>query len=196
MKKKQIQRLRYAATFLVSVAVGVGGSYVWNWAANPVSAPAAAPGPDASQTQAGELQVRVRGGVAEWFDGMRWNTVGAVEELEQNDPTAIQSETWQLLAQQRSAAKQQQRQSALTQLSKEENALSTGEKPAAQTTQSSRPATSGTTTPATTTPGSTQTPSQTQTTPSTPSTPPAQTTTPEPDPVGDGENISGEDLFG
>ena len=194
MKKKLVQWLRYAATFLVSVAVGVGGSYVWNWAANPVSVPAAAPGPDASQTQADELQVRVRGGVAEWFDGMRWNTAGAVEELEQNDPTTVQSETWQLLAQQRSAAKQEQRQSALTQLSREENALSTGKKPAAQTTQTNRPATSTTTpttTPAATTPGSTQAPPQTQTPPSTPSTPPAQTTTPEPVSSGDGTDMDG-----
>ena len=150
MKKKQIQRLRYAATFLLSVAIGVGGSYVWSWAANPVGAPAAAPNASQGETvQTDGVQVRVRGGVAEWFDGMRWNAAGAVEELEQNDPTAVRSETWQLLAQQRSAAKQQERQSALTQLSREENALSTGVKPAAQTTQTRRPAAS-TTTPAAT----------------------------------------------
>lgn len=185
MKKKQVQRLRYAATFLVSVAVGVGGSCVWNRAADPVSAPVAAPGPDASQTQAGELQVRVRGGVAEWFDGMRWNTAGTVEELEQNDPTTLKSETWQLLAQQRSAAKQQQRQSALTQLSREENALSTGKKPAAQTTPSSRPAAQ------TTTPDPTPDPPPTPTQDPTPTPPPASSSTAEQNPAGDGEDMSG-----
>lgn len=176
MKKKQVQRLRYAATFFVSIAVGVGGCYAWNWAANPVGVPASAPG--VQQTQTDGVQVRVRGGVAEWFDGMRWNAAGAVEELEQNDPTAAQSEIWQLLAQQRSAAKQQQRQSALTQLSREENALSTGEKPAAQTTPAKKPGTStkpsGSTTPAPTTP------------PSNPATPPPA----QPPSTGDGEDVS------
>ena len=175
MKKKQVQRLRYAAAFLISVAVGVGGCSVWRVAAQPAAAPAFAP--NAAQGQAEEVQVRVRGGVAEWFDGVRWNAAGAVEQLEQEDPTAVRSETWQLLAQQRAAAKQQQRQSALTQLSREANALSTGQKPAAQTTPSRRPATNTTAPPAVT-----PTPPPTQQTP-----PPAQT--PESEPSGDGEDM-------
>lgn len=192
MKKKQVQRLRYAAAFLVSAAVGVGGCFVWSRAVHPVGAPAAAP--NASQEQAAQavqtdgVQVRVRGGVAEWFDGMRWNAAGTVEELEQGDPTAVQSETWQLVAQQRSAAKQQQRQSALEQLSREENALSTGEKPAAQTTQTRRPA-AQTTTPAATPSAPAQTPTQTpvQTPPPTPT--PTPQPEPEPAPTGDGEDL-------
>lgn len=193
MKKKQVQRLRYAATFLVSIAVGVGGSYVWNQAVQPVSAPAAAP--DAAPAQTDAVQVRVRGGAAEWFDGVRWNPAGAVEQLEQSDPTAVQSETWQLLAQQRSAAKEQQRESALTQLSREANALSTGAKPAAQTTQTRQPTASATTPAATTpsapaaTPAPTPPPAQTQT------PPPAQQPEPEPAPSGDGTDIDGGEGF-
>lgn len=182
MKKKQVQRLRYAATFLVSIAVGAGGCYAWNWAANPAGVPASASG--VQQTQTDGVQVRVRGGVAEWFDGMRWNAAGTVEELEQNDPASAQSETWQLVAQRRSAAKQQQRQSALAQLSREENTLSTGEQPAAQTTQTRRP-TASTTTPASTTPSGTTAPATTP--PSTTTPPPAQPSPPAQ--TGDGEDI-------
>ena len=193
MKKKQVQRLRYAATFLVSIAVGVGGSYVWNQAVRPVGTSADAPA--AAQTQTDGVQVRVRGGDAEWFDGVRWNKAGAVEQLEQSDPTTVQSETWQLLAQQRSDAKQQQRESALTQLSRETNVLSTGQKPAAQTTQTRRPA-AATTTPAATTPSA---PAATPTPTPTHDPTPAQTQTPtatqqpepEQQPVNDGEDISG-----
>lgn len=169
MKKKQIQRLRYAATFLVSAVVGVGGCYAWNLAARPVSAPV-----DVPQAQEESVRVRVRGGVAEWFDGMRWNAAGTVEQLEQSDPTAAQSETWRLVAQQRAAAKQQQRQSALTQLSREENALSMGQKPAA-----SQPARQ----PAAVTPAPAPTPTPDPTPAPEPETTPAQTQT------GDGEDI-------
>lgn len=179
MKKKQVQMLRYAATFLVSIAVGVGGSYVWNQAVQPVSAPADVP--EVPQTQEEGIQVRVRGGVAEWFDGMRWNSAGTVEALEQSDPTSVQSETWRLVAQQRAAAKQQQRQSALTQLSREENALTTGEKPVQQK-PASRPAAS-TTTPVATAPAATPTPAPTPT----PTPAPAQ----EPTSSGDGTDMDG-----
>lgn len=189
MKKKQVQRLRYAAAFLICAAVGAGGSCVWHQAAQPADVSVGAP--NAVQAQAEGIQVRVRGGVAEWFDGVRWNTAGALEQLEQQDPTAVRSETWQLLAQQRTAAKQQQRQSALTQLSREANALTTGQKPAAQTTPSRRPAANTTPAPATPAP----------TTPTTPTPePPAPTVPPqnEPEPVpsGDGENMDGGGLWG
>ena len=178
MKKKQVQRLRYAAAFLISAAVGVGGCSVWRDAAQP-AAPAFAQ--NAAQVQAEGMQVRVRGGVAEWFDGVRWNAAGAVEQLEQEDPTAARSETWQLL-QQRAAAKQQQRQSALTQLSREANALSTGQKPAAQTTPSRRPATTTATPPAAA--------------PAPTPTPPTPPPTPTPAPSGDGTDLDGGALWG
>ena len=181
MKKKQVQILRYTATFLVSLAVGVGGSYVWNQAVQPVSAPVDMP--EVQQTQTDSVQVRVRGGVAEWFDGMRWNPAGSMEQLEQSDPTAAQSETWRLVAQQRAAAKQQQRQSALTQLSREENALATGEKPVQQT-PSRRPAAS-TTTPAAAAPATTPDPTPT------PTPTPDPTPTPEPVQSGDGTDMDG-----
>lgn len=172
MKKKQIQVLRYAATFVVSVAVGVGGSFALNRMAQPVSAPVDEP--DAAQSVADTVQVRVRGGVAEWFDGARWNAAGALETLEQNDPTVARSEAWQLVAQQRAAAKEQQRQSALTLLSREENVLSTGEKPVVRQ-PSRRPAATTTTTP---TPTPTPAPDPT----------PAPTT-PDQTPSGDGEDM-------
>ncbi len=172
MKKKQVRMLRYVATFVVSVAVGVGGSLALNQIiARPVSAPADTS--DAAQPVADTVQVRVRGGVAEWFDGTRWNAAGSLEALEQSDPTAARSEAWQLLAQQRAAAKEQQRQSALTLLSREENALSTGEKPVVrQPTQTRRPTTTQTTTPP----------------PAATPDPPAPTT-PDPTPSGDGEDM-------
>lgn len=178
MKKKQVQILRYAATFVVSAAIGVGGSFVWNQVVQPVSAPADVP--EVPQTQTDSVQVRVRGGAAEWFDGVRWNAAGAVEQLEQSDPTMVQSETWNLLAQQRCDAKQQQHESALTQLSREENALATGEKPVQQT-PARRPAAS-TTTPAATAPAATPTPTPTPT--------PAPAPAPEPA-SGDGTDMDG-----
>lgn len=176
MRKRQIRALRYAATFVVSVAVGVGGSLALNQMARPVSAPADTA--DAAQSAPNTVQVRVRGGVAEWFDGARWNAAGALETLEQNDPTAARSEEWQLVAQQRAAAKEQQRQSALTLLSREENALATGEKPVVRQ-PSRRPASTAAATTPTPSGGGGGAPA------------PTPEPTPDPVPSGDGTDMDG-----
>lgn len=44
-----------------------------------------------------ELTLRVRDGNLEWYDGVRWNHAGTLEELAAADPIAQPSEEWQVL---------------------------------------------------------------------------------------------------
>lgn len=45
-----------------------------------------------------ELQLRVRDGELEWYDGVRWNGAGKVAQLAAADPISQPSEAWQTLA--------------------------------------------------------------------------------------------------
>ncbi len=52
-----------------------------------------------------DLQLRVRDGQLEWYDGVRWNSAGPVAELMEADPIAQPSEAWQTLAAQLAQAR-------------------------------------------------------------------------------------------
>ncbi len=148
MKNAAIKILTYILLAAGGVATGWGGSYAVNWAIQSAGTPPAEEAVAAPQPSIDAVQLRVRGGQMEWFDGARWNAAASVEELRQSDPAEAKSDTWNALAQQRAAAKEQQRQESLAQFDREQSALSTGEKPVVrQPTQARRPTTTQTTTP-------------------------------------------------
>lgn len=160
MKGMAVKGILYALMAITGAAAGWGGSYAVNWAMQQAAAPAeeAAAQP---QPSIDAVQLRVRGGQMEWFDGVRWNAAGDVETLEQNDPTEAKSDTWNALAENRAAAEAQQRQEAMAQFDREAAAtLNVGEKPVAR--QPSRQSSTTTQTPTPTpTPAPTPTPTPT-----------------------------------
>lgn len=146
MKGMAVKILLYALMATAGVAAGWGGSYAVNWAMQQTGAPAeeAAAQP---QPSIDAVQLRVRGGQMEWFDGVRWNAAGDVETLEQNDPAEAKSDTWNALAENRAAERAQQRQEAVAQFDREAAAtLNVGEKPVVRQ-PSRRPSSTTTTTP-------------------------------------------------
>lgn len=154
-----------------------------------------------------DLQLRVRGGNLEWFDGVRWNDAGAVNELVAADPINQPSEAWQTLAAQLAEARAGEYAAEQAALSKDSGSLSVDEITTANPQAVTQPAASVTTKP--TTPATTQptTPATTQPTApassasddndddhnngpaSAPEPEPAPAPAPEPDDTGDGENI-------
>lgn len=176
MKKIATKILCYILFAATGAAAGVGGSYAVRLLTRPddmaaveVSSIQPQPGMDA-------VQLRVRGGEMEWFDGVRWNTAAAVEELKQNDAAEAESDAWRALAQQRADAKQAQRQEALAGFDREQSDLAVGEKPVVRQPTAPRQ-------PTVTTP----TPTQTQTPAPTPAPPPTTPTNPEPAPEWSGD---------
>ena len=139
MKNAAIKILTYILLAAGGVATGWGGSYAVNWAIQSAGTPPAEEAAAAPQPSIDAVQLRVRGGQMEWFDGARWNAAASVEELRQSDPAEAKSDTWNALAQQRAAAKEQQRQESLAQFDREPVVR--------QPTQTRRPTTTQTTTP-------------------------------------------------
>ena len=169
MKKATVKILSYLLLTTAGVAAGWGGTYAVQLVTQPddmaaVQVVSVQPQPDTDA-----VQLRVRGGQMEWFDGVRWNMAAAVEELKQNDAAEATSDAWNALAQQRGAAKEAQRQEALAQFDREQTALATGEKPAARQPAATRQPSAAASTPAPATP----VPSAGESTP-----PPAQTQPP------------------
>lgn len=156
MKKSTAKVLSYFLLTAAGIAAGWGGGYAVQLFTQPddmaaVEVVSVQPQPDTDA-----VQLRVRGGQMEWFDGVRWNTAAAVDDLKQNDAAGAQSDAWRALAQQRADAKETQRQESLARFDHAQMDLTVGEKPAAQTTPAKKPGTStSATTPAT---GGTTTP--------------------------------------
>lgn len=103
----------------------------------------------------GELQLRVRDGSLEWFDGVRWNDAGSVNELMAADPIGQPSEEWQALSVQLAEARAGEYAAEREALSREGGSLSVDEVTASSSQNAARPAESVTTkptTPATTKP--------------------------------------------
>ena len=174
MKKTTVKVLCYLLSAAAGVAAGCGGTYAVLQAAQPDAAAVQAV-PAQPQPAADTVQLRVRGGAMEWFDGVRWNTASTVESLRQNDIAEAQTEAWHTLAQQRVAAKEAQRQQSLALLDKEQNALPTGEKPASRQQTTTRPSTGTQTQPTPTQPTPTPTPAPD------PTPPPASSSSPPPE---------------
>ncbi len=80
----------------------------------------------------GELQLRVRGGELEWYDGVRWNNAGTVSDLVAADPIAQPSEAWKLLAAQLAEARAGEYAAQLQELDRENSELSVDEIAAVQ----------------------------------------------------------------
>ena len=180
MKKATVKIISYFLFATTGIAAGWGGSYAVQLFTQPDDMAAVEVVSIQPQDDMDAVQLRVRGGQMEWFDGVRWNTAAAVEDLKQNDPTEAESDAWDTLVQQRSAAKEDQRQQALAQFDREQTDLTVGEKPVVhQQTTTRQPGTSTTTTTPATGGTSTTTPPPAQT-PTTTTTP---TTTPDPDPT-------------
>lgn len=172
MKKTVVKVLSYLLLTTTGVAAGWGGNYAVQQLAQPddmavVEAVSVQPQID-TQT----VELRVRGGQMEWFDGVRWNTAAPVEELQQNDPLETRSDAWYALAQQRADAKETQRQESLAGFDREQTDLTVGEKPVVrQPTATRQPS-------ASTTPAAPAAPSATP--PATPQTPSSGGDTSEP----------------
>ncbi len=151
MKKTAVKIISYFLLTVAGAAAGWGGTYAVQLFAQPDGTAPVQAAPAQPQPGTDAVQLRVRDGQMEWFDGVRWNTAASVETLKQSDATEAESDAWRALSQQRAAAKEEQRQQSLALFDKEQNALSTGEKPAALVPVR-RPAAQTTTPPATTTP--------------------------------------------
>ena len=78
--------------------------------------------------QAGEdLQLRVRDGELEWYDGVRWNSAGAVAQLVAEDPISQPSEAWLTLAAQLAEIRAGEYAEEAGALSRDEGGLSVDE---------------------------------------------------------------------
>lgn len=179
MKKTAIKVLSYLLLATTGIAAGWGGSYAVQLLAQPDDMAVVEVASVQPQVSMDAVQLRVRGGQMEWFDGVRWNAAAAVDELKQSDPIETESDAWYALAQQRGTAKEEQRQEALAQFDREQTDLSVGEKPVVRQPTTTRQPSAAASTPAPNTGGGTTTP--------TPPPPPAQTQTPS----GGGDNSGG-----
>lgn len=164
MKKTVIKVLSYFLLTLTGIAAGWGGSCAVQILAQPDDM-AVVEAVSVQQPGTDAVQLRVRGGQMEWFDGTRWNKAASVEELKQNDPLEMKSDAWYALAQQRADAKEAQRQETLAGFDREQTDLPIGEKPAARQ------------------PAATRQPSAAPTPAPAPAPTPAPTPAPEPDPT-------------
>ena len=187
MKKASIKILSYFLLTAAGIAIGGGGSYAVQLFTQPDDMAVVEVASVEPQADMDTVQLRVRGGQMEWFDGVRWNTAAAVADLKQNDPTEAESDAWNTLVQQRGAAREAQRQEALAQFDREQTDLTTGEKPVVRQPAATRqPSTSTTTTTPATGGTSTTTPPPAPPPTTTPTTPPP-TTTPDPTPEWSGD---------
>ena len=172
MKKTVIKVLSYLLLVTTGIAAGWGGSYAVQLLTQPDDM--AVVEVSSVQPQAGTdaVQLRVRGGQMEWFDGVRWNAAASVEELRQDDPLEMKSDAWYALARQRTDEKETQRQEALAGFDREQTDLTVGEKPVVRQPTATRQ-------PAAQTPAATPTPEPTPTPAPDPTPAPAADPTPE-----------------
>lgn len=105
MKGILIKILAGIVLFLAGVAVGVPACRLYDKAHAQaeivVSAPAGTEDSAANMNNGvsgDDLLLRVRDGNLEWYDGVRWNQAGSVNELVSADSIAHPSEEWQALA--------------------------------------------------------------------------------------------------
>ena len=222
MKGNMIKFLAGIVLFCAGIAVGVPVCRMYDKAH--ASAETMASGTEGTEDPAGnmdgdalsvDLQLRVRGGNLEWFDGVRWNDAGAVNELVAADPINQPSEAWQALAAQLAEARAGEYAAEQAALSRDNGSLSVDEittanpqsaaRPnASVTTQPTTPATKQPTTPATvqpTAPVSSASndndndddhnngPDSAPEPEPAPAPEPEPAPAPEPDDTGDGENI-------
>ncbi|MCR2050988.1 hypothetical protein NSB25_27590 [Acetatifactor muris] len=80
-----------------------------------------------SSTVDADLQLRVRDGELEWYDGVRWNSAGTVSELIAADPVMQPSEAWQTLAAQLADARAGEYAAQLQTLDRESSGLTVDE---------------------------------------------------------------------
>lgn len=149
MKKTVVKVLSYFLLTLTGIAAGWGGSYAVQILAQPDDMAVVEAVSVQQQPGTDAVQLRVRGGQMEWFDGTRWNKAASVEELKQNDPLEMKSDAWYALAQQRADVKETQRQEALAGLDRAQMELTVGEKPVVrQPTATRQPSAAATPAPA------------------------------------------------
>lgn len=177
MKKATVKIISYLLFAATGIAAGWGGSYAVQLFTQPDDMAVMEIVSAEPQSDMEAVQLRVRGGQMEWFDGVRWNTAAAVADLKQNDPTEAESDAWRALVQQRDAAREAQRQEALAQLDREKTDLTAGEKPVVHQPAASRQPT----------PTPTPTPTPDPTPAPTPTPEPAPDPTPDPSPNPDPE---------
>lgn len=151
-----IKILAGIALFSVGIAVGVPVCRIYDKSrmASAEAEPPAAPEEETEGISAGnadsgavrdELQVRVRAGEVEWYDGVRWNSAGAVAELAAADPISQPTEAWQTLAAQLADTRAEEYAARLQTLDRENSALLVDEivvtRPQNTSTAAKRPAT-------------------------------------------------------
>lgn len=140
--------------FSAGIAVGVPACRMYDRAAaaaeTPVSASVGTAGSEENMNDGGaedELMLRVRDGNLEWYDGVRWNHAGTVEELAAADPIAQPSEEWQALVSRLAETRAGEQTGEPAALSRDSGSLSVDEitagRPQTSTPAVTRPTTSG-----------------------------------------------------
>lgn len=142
------------ALFSAGIAVGVPACWAYDRAAaaaeTPVSASVGTAGSEEDMNDGGaenELMLRMRDGNLEWYDGVRWNHAGTVEELAAADPIAQPSAEWQALVARLAEARAGEQAGEPAALSRDSGSLSVDEitagRPQSPTPAVTRPTTSG-----------------------------------------------------
>ena len=140
--------------FSAGIAVGVPACRMYDRAAaaaeTPVSASVGTAGSEENMNDGGaedELMLRVRDGNLEWYDGVRWNHAGTVEELAAADPIAQPSEEWQALVSRLAETRAGEQTGEPAALSRDSGSLLVDEitagRPQTSTPAVTRPTTSG-----------------------------------------------------
>ena len=141
--------------FSAGIAVGVPACRMYDKARAQASAGTAVSGETGTANPAestgtgaveADLELRVRDGDLEWYDGVRWNHAGTVSELVAADPIANPSEEWKALAARLAETRAAEQEAEMAALSRENSVLSVDEIAAARP-QTSAPAVSRPTTP-------------------------------------------------
>lgn len=192
--------------FSAGIAVGVPACRMYDRAAasaeTTVSASAGTAGAEEMNDDGAEdeLTLRVRDGNLEWYDGVRWNHAGTLEELAAADPIAQPSEEWQVLVSRLAETRAGEQAGEPAALSRESGSLSVDEITAARP-QTPRPAVTRPTTPEAEQPaapeqtgngsdgGHDEGPAPVPEPVPAPTPEPVPAPTPEPGDTGDGENI-------
>lgn len=137
MKGIVVQILIGIALFSAGIAVGVPICRLYDKTHTSVEASIpAGTGSSVSNKNGGildnGLQLRVRDGNLEWYDGVRWNNAGTVNELVAADPIARPSEEWQALAAQIAETRAREYAAEMETLSRDGGSLLVDEVAAAQ----------------------------------------------------------------
>ena len=140
--------------FSAGIAVGVPACRMYDRAAaaaeTSASASVGTAGSEENMNDGGsedELMLRVRDGNLEWYDGVRWNHAGTVEELAAADPIAQPSEEWQALVSRLAETRAGEQTGEPAALSRDSGSLLVDEitagRPQTSTPAVTRPTTSG-----------------------------------------------------